>query len=124
VALAGAKFAGGQAFEARMDSDVSGDIQAGTADIRQFVAKLSGAGGAAPMTLTAKGKLADLLGAHSRGSTASPWNRRGWTSAASTSFYPPLDRTAGAVLRGPFTVQARGSGAAAGTGQVDAKARI
>ena len=49
LALAGAKFAGGEAFEARMDSDVSADVAAGTADIRQFVAKLSGAGGRAPM---------------------------------------------------------------------------
>jgi AsmA-like C-terminal region/Domain of Unknown Function (DUF748) len=120
LALAGAKFAGGQAFEARMDSDVSADVQAGTADIRQFVAKLSGTGGAAPMALTAKGKLADLLGAQPRvdGFTL---ESQGLDFSRIHEFYPPLDRTMGAVLRGPFTLQARGSGAAAGTGQVDAK---
>ena len=119
LALAGAKFAGGEAFEARMDSDVSADVEAGTADIRQFVAKLSGAGGSTPMALTAKGKLADLMGAAPRidGFTL---ESQGLDFTRIQAFYPPLDRTAGAVLRGPFSVQARGSGAAAGTGQLNA----
>jgi hypothetical protein len=118
VALAGAKFAGGESFQARMDSDVEGDAEAGTADIRKFLARITGAGG--EMALEAKGKLANLLGAQPRvdGFTL---ESRGLDFTRIHAYYPPLDRTAGAVLRGPFSLQARGSsGATAGTGQLNA----
>jgi hypothetical protein len=115
-ALAGAKFAGGQPFEARLDSDLAADVAAGSLDIKRFVATIG------DMALEAKGKLADLTGAGAQPRVEGfTLQSRGLDFTRLQAFYPPMDRSAGATLRGPFAITASGHSTGAGA---DAGARL
>ena len=115
LALAGAKFAGGEAFEARLDSDVAADLAAGSADIKRFTAKLG------DMLLEARGRLSDLTGETPR-VEGFALESKGLDFSRIKAYYPPLDRTAGVLLRGPFAIAAQGQTEGEGAriaGQVD-----
>jgi hypothetical protein len=103
LALAGAKFAGGETFEARLDSDLAADVAAGSVDIKRFAAKLG------EMVLEAKGQIAELAGAQPK-VEGFMIESRGFDFTRIKAYYPPLDKTAGVLLRGPFSVAARGQG--------------
>jgi uncharacterized protein involved in outer membrane biogenesis len=104
VALEAIRFAGGEKFDARLDTDLAGNFDQGTVDITELRAKLG------TMGLRIQGRITELLGA--------PRVERFTLESEGLDFtrlrahYPPLDRVAGAELRGPFTVEARGDGSA------------
>jgi hypothetical protein len=104
LALEGIQFAGGQRFDARLNTDVGGDFKQGTVDIKDISAKLG------EMAIKAQGRVADLQG--------TPRAERFSVESVGLDFtrlhgyYPPLDRVAGAELRGPFAIFAKGEGSA------------
>jgi hypothetical protein len=105
VALEGIQFAGGERFDARLNTDVGGDMAQGTVDIKDVSAKVG------EMVIKAQGRIADLQGASPRAERFSV-ESVGLDFTRLHSYYPPLDKTAGAELRGPFAVSARGEGSA------------
>jgi hypothetical protein len=105
ASLAEARFSGGKPFSARLDADVRADPAAGNLEVSRFEAKI------ADMAVTAHGRLADLRSnPRFEGFTL---ESRGLDFSELHALYPALDRATGAVLRGPFSVQARGTGAGA-----------
>ncbi len=98
------KFAGGEAFDARLDTDVGGNLDQGTLDITGVQAQLGNMG------LRAQGRLAELTGAPRVEKLTV--ESEGLDFTRLRGYYPPLDRTAGAELRGPFSVQAQAQGSA------------
>ena len=104
VQLAGLKFAGGEKFDARLDSDITAQVPQGvpdTVDIKKFSARFG------DMGIDAHGKLSDLSKAPQVDGFTVESHALDFTRLH--NFYPPLDRTAGAQLRGPFSLHARGS---------------
>jgi hypothetical protein len=104
VELAGLKFAGGEKFDARLDSDITAQVPGGapdTVDIKKFSARFG------DMGIDAKGKLSDLSGTPQVDGFTVDSHALDFTRLH--TFYPPLDKTAGAQLRGPFALHARGS---------------
>jgi hypothetical protein len=104
LALAGLKFAGGESFDARVDSDVQAAMPAGTVDIKKLTMRLG------DMGIDARGKLSDLGGEGEPRVDGFTAESHGLDFTRLHGFYPAMDRTAGAVLRGPFSFEARGAG--------------
>ncbi len=104
VALEGIQFAGGERFDARLNTDIGGDLDKGSVDIKDLSAKIG------DMAIKAQGRIADLLGTP-RAETFSVQSL-GLDFTKLHGYYPPLDRVAGAELRGPFNVLAKGEGSA------------
>jgi uncharacterized protein involved in outer membrane biogenesis len=102
LALAGLKFAGGETFDARLESDVGGDLAKGALDVKQLRAQLG------VMGVRMQARLADLQGTP-RVETFTVQSE-GLDFTRLRAYYPPLDRVSGAELRGPFTVEAQGQG--------------
>jgi AsmA protein len=104
VELAGLKFAGGEKFDARLDSDITAQVPGGTpetVEIKKFSARFG------DMGIDAQGKLSDLSGAPQVDGFTVESHALDFTRLH--TFYPPLDKSAGAQLRGPFSLRARGS---------------
>jgi uncharacterized protein involved in outer membrane biogenesis len=117
VALEGIQFAGGERFDARLNTDVGGDFDKGAVEIRDLSAKMhpsradaSGDPALGEMGIKAQGKIADLLGSPRAESFSV--QSVGLDFTRLHGYYPPLDRTAGAELRGPFAITAKGEGSA------------
>ncbi len=104
VGLEGLKFAGGERFDARLQTDVGGDPGQGTLEVNEIKAQLG------TMGLRITGKLSDLQGAPR--ADALSIVSEGLDFTRLRGYYPPLDRTAGAELRGPFSIEAQGQGSA------------
>jgi AsmA protein len=105
VALDGLKFTGGEKFNARLDSDlvaVAPEGVAETVDIKNFTVKLG------EMAIEARGKLSGLA-AEAPQVDGFFVQSQGLDFSRLHAFYPAMDKTAGAVLRGPFSINARGS---------------
>jgi AsmA protein len=104
VAMEALKFAGGERFDARLDTEVGGDLDKGALDITQLRARLG------DMGLLVQGRLTELAGAPRVEKLTV--QSEGLDFTRLRGYYPPLDRITGAELRGPFTVEAQGQGSA------------
>jgi len=100
VTLDKVRFDKGEVFDARLDSDVSADVPAGSVDIQRFSAALG------EMALEASGRVANL--AQKPTVAGFSLRSRGLDFSRMRAYYPALDRTAGVFLRGPFEVSADG----------------
>jgi uncharacterized protein involved in outer membrane biogenesis len=104
LALAGLKFAGGEPFDARLESDVGGDLGQGALEVKQLRAQLG------VMGVRMQARLAGLQGTP-RVETFTVQSE-GLDFTRLRGYYPPLDRVSGAELRGPFSIEAQGQGSA------------
>jgi hypothetical protein len=101
ASLTGLRFSRGEPADLKLETDLSGD-PAGTIDLRRFFF------GLADMSLQAHGKLAGLQ--------ATPHfsdfvlESKGFDFDRLRRIVPDLDRRAGAMLRGPFSLWAKASG--------------
>ena len=68
------------------------------------------------MALDGQGQGGGAAGGAAAGRRASTLESQGLDFTRLHAYYPPLDRTAGAVLRGPFSIEAKGQ-RQGGTGQ-------
>jgi uncharacterized protein involved in outer membrane biogenesis len=102
VALESLKFAGGERFDARLDTQMGGNLDQGALEVTQLAAQLGA------MSLQAQARMANLQGAPRVEKFTV--QSEGLDFSRLRQYYPPLDRVTGAELRGPFTVEANGQG--------------
>jgi AsmA protein len=103
VALNGLKFEGGQAFDARLDSDITSAVDEGSVDIKKLSMRLG------DMGIDVLGQLRNLTAGGSPEVAGFSVQSQGLDFTKLHAFYPALDKTAGVILRGPFSLNARGS---------------
>lgn len=106
LALTGLRFERGEPVDVKLASDVSGDLAGdGMLDLRRFFL------GIGAMSLEARGKLAALKSTPRFSDFVV--QSKDFDFDTIRKFLPDLDRRAGAVLHGPFSLQARAGGSAA-----------